>query len=355
MSPRVSIIILNWNGWKDTLECLTSLYHIDYDNYEVIVVDNHSHDESVEMIEKYVKGEVKKHSNPLDYLNSNKSGNSHLKKTFVNKPLKLFHFSGEDLPKEKIDMEDQPTSLFLIENNKNYGFAGGNNVGMEFALKSLEPDYVLLLNNDTVVDKNFLSSLIKIGEKQENIGILGPKIFPLTNSEVNRDAAIIGSEIMFFLCGLTRGVKDEGEIEDVDLVSGSCMLIKRTLLDKIGLLDSTYFFGWEDADFCIKAKKSGYRVVGVPTAIILHKVGASYGDNFADNPQVLSEGIRNQLIFLNRHASISQRITSTILLPMYYLFLILYGNRNLTQVKSRLSAIKKGVKLYYYYKNSLKS
>jgi len=152
-TPRVAIIILNWNGWKDTVECLKSLCAINYPMYDVIVVDNGSIDESVEKIKEYVS----------------KSGvfKGKFFETDFNHPEK--HVRRKILPFRQ--------NLIVIKNKKNYGFAEGNNIGIRYATKELNPDYFLLLNNDVIVNPKFLSELVKIGEKYSKVGILGPKIY----------------------------------------------------------------------------------------------------------------------------------------------------------------------------------
>ena len=168
MFPRVSIIILNWNGWKDTIECLESLYKITYPNYDVIVVDNGSKDDSVEKIKAYANGEIKVESKFFKY-------------NPKNKPIKVFEVSEEDarygrFKRTLYNKFDVNRRMILIRNKDNYGFTGGNNIAIQFALNVLNPDYVLLLNNDTVVDRNFLSELVKVAESDNRIGVLQPKI-----------------------------------------------------------------------------------------------------------------------------------------------------------------------------------
>ena len=157
-NPKVSIIILNWNGWKDTLECLESLYQINYPNYDVIVIDNGSEDESIKKIREYCKGKIETKSDFFEYSEDNK-------------PIKIFEFKEEELETKKtINNEFSSLSpnkrLILIKNHKNYGFAEGSNIGIRFALKSFNSDYILLLNNDTVVDKTFLTELVICGIKR---------------------------------------------------------------------------------------------------------------------------------------------------------------------------------------------
>ncbi|MEN6514775.1 glycosyltransferase, partial [Methanoculleus sp.] len=152
--PRVSIIILNWNGWKDTIECLESVYQITYQNYDVIVVDNGSENESIEKIKEYARGNLEVTSRFFDYSRENK-------------PLHYIEYSLDETKAEKgkeAEIADLPSwkKLILINNMKNYGFAEGNNIAIRYALKVLNPEYVLLLNNDTIVDRNFLDELVNV-------------------------------------------------------------------------------------------------------------------------------------------------------------------------------------------------
>lgn len=332
MNHNVTIIILNWNGFIDTIECLESLYKIDYPNYNVIIVDNNSQDKSIDKIKFYAK------KNNLLNLQFNYNGKLALEKnTFIQSN---YFISNK--------------SLILVINDKNYGFAEGNNIGIRFALRNLDSDYILLLNNDTIVDSKFLKELIKAAENNNNIAIVGPKIYPIVENNIDQNSAVIGMKLNLFRGGLTSSVRDKGKIEDVDLVSGACMLIKTNKLKNLGLLDNTYFFGWEDVDICTKAKNFGYRVIGVPKSKICHKIGSSYGSHFADNPNILIEGIKNQLIFLHKYASFMQKLSSIPSIFFFYLFIIFWKANNLNQIKNRILSIKSGLSSFYSYRNSNK-
>jgi len=122
MNPKVSIIILNWNGWKDTIECLESLYQITYPNYDVILVDNGSEDESIEKIKEYCEGKIMVESKFFKYDPSNK-------------PIKIIEYTREEAEggggkEKKITNLPSDKKMILIKNEKNYGFAEGNNVGL---------------------------------------------------------------------------------------------------------------------------------------------------------------------------------------------------------------------------------
>ena len=250
-NPKVAIVIVNWNGQKDTIECLESLYRIDYPDYEIIIVDNHSDDDSVKRIKEFYEG----------------------------------------------------GKFTIIENEENYGFAEGNNIGIQYALKNLNPKYILLLNNDTVVNVDFLKELINAGEKDAQIGILGPKIYYYDKPDVIWSA---GCKISWkFARGIQIGTGevDKGQYDDlkeVEYVSGSAFLIKTDVIDVIGLMDRKYFLYFEESDWTLRANHAGYKSLYVPTAKIWHKVSRSGGG--ISKPTGLYYITRNRWIFMKKWA-----------------------------------------------------
>ncbi len=264
MQKKVYIVVLNWNGKEDTIECLKSLEKIEYDNYKVVVVDNASTDDSV------------------------------------------------------FEIERQFPKVEIIRNKKNLGFAGGNNIGIEFALEN-GADYVLLINNDTISCGNFLKELVKVGESDNRIGILGPKIY--FYGEPKR---------IWFAGGKINWLKNEGthvgfgEIDrgqydsakEVDYLTGCCLLIKKEVIGGIGALSEDYFLYYEDTDFSLRAKKAGYRCVYVPKSVIYHKVSRS---TRAGSWEYIYYHTRNGLALAKRNGSLLNRV---VLYP-YCVFLLL--------------------------------
>ena len=266
--PRVSIIILNWNNWKDTVECLESLFRIDYPCYDVVVIDNCSPDDSVEKIKEFCAGKIAVNSKFFVYEPNDK-------------PIEVVEYTKEEAEKKNRFLSPSNRRLILIRNDKNYGFAGGNNVGIRFALRALHPDYILLLNNDTVVDRSFLTELVNLMKSDGSIGIAGPKIYYYDFNGRSDVISFTGEDIIPEK-GLGRGYGC-GEVDlgqwdkqmEVDRLEGSCMLIRREVFESIGLLDEEYFLYWEETDFCIRAKKAGFMNVYCPKAKIWHKIGGS--------------------------------------------------------------------------------
>lgn len=285
-NPRVAIIILNWNGWEDTVECLESVYQINYTDYRVLVVDNNSSDDSIKKIHDYTNGDLKIKSK---FLKSE------------NKPIGIMQYDGEETGKYVTNNNKQ---LILLKNKKNYGFAEGNNIGIEFAIKNLNPDYILLLNNDTVVDRDFLRELVKDGEDNGKIGLLGPKIYYYDNPNVIWST---GGKIDWNLArGLHIGINehDKGQYDEkrtLDYINGSALLIKKEVIDTIGLLDKKFFLYFEETDLALRASINGFESLYVPNAKVWHKVSRSGGG--IKNEIGLYYITRNRWLFMKKWAN----------------------------------------------------
>lgn len=259
--PKVAIIILNWNGWQDTIECLESVYQITYPNYEVIVVDNGSEDDSIEMIRKYCNGELTVESKFVSYINKNK-------------PIDIKEFTKNEIESKKtikIFFENSylHKELIIIKNEKNYGFAKGNNIGIEFALNN-GAEYIFMLNNDTIVASDFLEFLVGAMEQNDKIGIGGPTCYFYDTPNVVWQS---GLKINWWTGEIKNLVTNK--IQDVDCVSGCAMIVKNTVFKNISLIDVRFPFGNEDYEFCTRARQNDFKVINVPNSKIWHKVSKS--------------------------------------------------------------------------------
>jgi hypothetical protein len=295
----VSIIILNWNGWKDTIECLESVYQIKYPNYDVIVVDNGSDNESVEKIKEYLSGQIRVKSKLFDY-------------SVKNKPIQHIEYLYEGTDtiggnEKEISKFPCNKRLILIKNQKNYGFAEGNNIAIRYVLKSLHSDYLLLLNNDTVVDKEFLGGLVTVGEEDEKIGILGPSIYYYEPKDKIQST---GVKLLWNL-GSQKKLKYNKEKNEqfnqkieVDYVAGCALLVKVKVIEKIGYLNSEYFVYWEETDWCVRAKNAGYKILCIPEMKIWHKEGSTTLKK--SNGFYEYYNTRNMFWFMKQHANKKQ-------------------------------------------------
>jgi GT2 family glycosyltransferase len=258
--PKVSIIILNWNGIDDTLECIHSVYKNNYPSFDVVVVDNGSTDNSVECLER--------------------------------------------LKKE---------NYYLLKNNENLGYSGGMNTGIEFALASLNPGLVLLMNNDVLVDKNYLSEMVATAQEKTEYGIIGPKSYYFDYKGKKNVINFAGGGINTWLgvCWhIGNRQEDQGQYEKetvVDYITGSCLLVKTEVIKKIGLLNPAYFAYWEETEWCVSARKNGWLCVYSPKAKIWHKLGGSFGSETSPFSEYYVT--RNSFIFIKRNASILQQFT----------------------------------------------
>lgn len=328
--PRVTIIIVNFNGWKYTIECLESVYNINYPNFSVVLVDNNSNDESLSKIREYCKCELKVVSPYFDYNPKNKP-------IFI-KELDNNENITENINRQNLNKNDSD-SLILIKNKENYGFAEGNNIGIRFSLNNLDPEYILLLNNDTVVGKNFLDELVKTGENNKEIGILGPKIYFYDKPNIIWSA---GCKISW---KLSRGIQigtselDQGQFNTqrkVEYVSGSAFLIKTEVIQKIGLMDRKYFLYFEESDWTLRANQAGYGSLYVPTAQIWHKISQSGGG--MSKTTGLYYITRNRWIFMKKWAKKSD-----------YAFFVIYQIIGFFLLPIMLSIYYKNQKLFLTY------
>lgn len=341
MYPPVALVVLNWNGWENTIECLESLYKIDYPNYKIILVDNASKDDSIEKIKDYCEGKIVTESLYVEYSDKNKPIN--INEIDYNGDIELM--SDESV----INDSDEP-GLIFIKNDKNYGFAEGNNIAIEYAMKQLDPGYVLLLNNDTVVDEKFLDELIDAASRGENIGFVGPKIYYYTPDEISNIISFAGGYLNINSCQpQPRGVDelDHGQfdVEDnVDYLEGSCLLVKGELINDVGLLDPDYFTYWEETDWCLRGQRAGYDSVYAPRLIIYHKGRASdLGSNS------IYYMIKNRFLFTQKNQDIIPVFKSSLYYFGYYFWIILFSvavlHRDKDKCRSLLRGTYDGVKI----------
>lgn len=329
--PRVTIVILNWNGWEDTIECLESLFQINYSNYDVIIVDNASEDDSIHKIKKYVNLQ---------------------RSEFKYKPFKIFEYTEKEselfkIYKNNLTEISSTENLTLIKNNENYGYAKGNNIGINHAIKFMNPDYVLILNNDTVVDTNFLTPLINYAESMNRIGIIGPKICYYAFPDMIQVASI---KINFwrgnsYLVG--DGEIDHGQYDKIiktDSVSGSCFLIKREVIDKVGLFNPKYQCYWEETEYCMRANEIGYECVYYPHSKIWHKVSKSTNKVKGILTYYM---VRNMFWFMKKYADTLHKVVFILFffgLKFWYVNINFLYKRQNENIPFFLKGIKDGIK-----------
>lgn len=252
--PPVFVILVTWNGNAVTLDCLASLSKISHRNYRIVVVDNASSDGSVEAIrEKY-------------------------------------------------------RDVIVLEQKTNLRFAGGNNVGMRYALEH-GAELVCLLNNDTTVDEQFLTHLVRRIESDKSIGMVAPKIY--YHDHPNR-IWFAGGEISMWTGTMKHtGIRelDTGRYDtskEIDYATGCCMLTRREVVERVGMLDESFFIYTEDADWSMRVRRAGYSVVYEPQAKIWHKVSVASGGHLSLF-KMKNKFISNMRFFF-RYATLPQKL-----------------------------------------------
>ena len=227
-NENICIILVNYNGYDDAVECIKSIENSDYDNYKIILVDNGSKDKNKILNDNYI-------NNAAD----------------------------------------------VIISEENLGFSGGNNLGIKYAQEKYDPEYYLLLNNDTVITKDTISNLKKGFDFDSKAGIITGKIYYFSEPKTIWAA---GGKFNF-----NTGIADQpelGKIDDgvqyentceVSFATGCTMLISKQVINTVGYLEESYFLYAEDTDYCCRVLNAGFKIIYVGKALIYHKVSASTG------------------------------------------------------------------------------
>jgi GT2 family glycosyltransferase len=243
--PKIITVILNTNRRDDTLECIASLQAGHYTNHRILVLDNASTDGSVEAIRsRYPQVEI----------------------------------------------------LALAENR---GYAGNNNVGIQAALQQ-GADWVFVLNEDTLLDAACLPELIRVGESDEKIGILGPLVYHHNEPDVIQSAGGVFSPHLE-ATHTGQNEPDRGQFpgpRPVDWISGCAILVRRAVIEQVGALDERFFYYWEETEWCLRAARNGWKIFHAPQAKIWHK---GVQRDYRPGPAVTYYNTRNRFLMLAKH------------------------------------------------------
>lgn len=267
--PSVAAIVLNWNGLADTRECLNSVRAASYSNLRVIIVDNGSEKDEAGALEAEYRGFIE-----------------------------------------------------VVRLPENRGFSGGMNVGIVRAMET-PPDYILLLNNDIVVDPSFLARLVEQAKRLPKLGAACPKTYFYAEP---RKIYSTGGRVSIWrgvARQIGRGQSDRGQFEKVrrrDYADGMCMLIPSSAIERVGLLDEQYFAYWEETDWCWRAREAGLRCYYVPQSRIWHKAERSRSPNARFHYLYR----RNALLFVRKRGTPMQVATALAMHifvygPLYFL------------------------------------
>lgn len=220
--PSVYVVVLNWNGWSDTIHCLDALATVHYSNLHIVVVDNGSTNDSVEQIRR---------AHP---------------------------------------------QVVLLETGKNLGFAGGNNPGIQYALQH-EAEFVWLLNNDAEPEASALEPMVRKAQSDLQIGSVGSV---LLDPEGNGALAWGGGRVNCWI-GHIRHANSPRNDRWFDYITAASMLVPRRALEQVGLLDERYFLYWEDTEFGFRLRKNGWKLAVASESRVIHRENSSTGENRA--------------------------------------------------------------------------
>lgn len=291
MTPSVAILVLNWNGWGDTIECLESLYRLDYPNFQVVLCDNASSDDSVAHIMDWAAGKVPPTlTTPAEL--------RHLVDPPVRKPISTVRYSREEA---EAGPPPSDASLIIINNGSNAGFAGGTNIGLRYLYTQPQLDYVWILNNDIIVAPTSLSRLMDSAKTTPSLGGVGPTLFEYKEPAVVQAA---GGGTFNPWRGFPRAIGTAnlevaaGQPLALDYVAGGCMVAPLRTLAKIGTFDEGYFMYGEDVDLSQRIMAAGLTLAYVPMSHVWHKGGAAVG---YQSPRHDYYAVRNNLFLIKKY------------------------------------------------------
>lgn len=273
MAEKVYILVVNWNGWRDTLDCLESVFRIDYPDYQVVVCDNGSSDGSVAHITDWANGSV-----PCPVSHSDRAcppiASPHPKPIPYAVYDRLAAEAGGD---ERA--ADVP--LVIIQTGSNLGFAGGNNVGLRYATARGDFGYVWLLNNDTVVSPDALSYLVARMAANSSAGQCGSTLVHYARPGIVQARGGVAYNRWFAsVTPLGAGISvsepaDQASVERrMSYVAGASILVRRSFLRHVGLLSEAYFLYFEELDWATRGA-GRFRLAYAPESIVYHKGGQS--------------------------------------------------------------------------------
>ncbi len=291
---EISIVILQYNNSRDTIKCLESVKELNWQNFKAVVVDNASE---------------------IQHLNN----------------IRLFVESQEKLGEKRFK---------LITNKSNLGYAGGNDIGIKYALES-GADYILILNPDTTVEKNLLAKLTEAVKKNPKAGIIGTAID-------EGDGIVYCGEIKWLKPELTHSIlkplprrqaSKTRNLKPNFYILGAAMLVNKKVFEKIGMFDERYFLYFEDTDLCVRARRARFKLIVAPNAMVHHnplsstsKLGAAL---------LLRYHYRNAHLFNKKNAPFGIKI----LLPFWSIWIIIkqaakiFVRKNITVSRAILSGV----------------
>ena len=282
---------MNYKNLTDTVACLASLRNITYSNYRIVVVDNDSQDGSYESLKEHEK------------------------------------------------------DCHIIQSGENRGYAAGNNIGIRYALEQ-GADYVCILNNDVEAEPDFLTKLVRYMESAPEVGMTGPVVYEFAERDRIQSAGFsicVGrGSTEPLLQGKTRtAISREKTAECCDGLSGTCLLVKREVLEKAGLIPETYFLFFEEMEWCLTIRKNGYKLATVLTAAVYHKGSATLKKTGTLSRYYMA---RNQVLFVRRNGTALDLCTFLLTDGLGYAFRCIFSSRRELR-KMEFAAFREGLRM----------
>jgi len=311
--PHVSIIILNWNKWADTIECLESVLKSDYPNFNIILVDNGSDNNSVSKIQTWAKIGLE------DVINTNFPD---LVFPLEKKPIDLIAVDIHNRKLKITPLKDKKPKVLFLVNDENYGFAIANNIAIDLALKIYQSQYVFLLNNDTVIEPHTINEIISIMQSDFSIGASQATIY--SYYQPNKIANAGG---MIWPWGQTKYYKklSNSNVREVAFLNGCALCIRCEIIDKYGALSEDFFYGEEDFEFSMRLKKLNIKKACINNTKVYHKIGISSDEylNQKASKKVLLFAV-NRIVNMKKYLSpVKWRLWLGPALSYFFLLLIL--------------------------------
>ncbi|GAB0149775.1 glycosyltransferase family 2 protein [Marichromatium sp. PS1] len=301
MSAKVYIVLVNWNGWADSIECLESVFRQHYDDYRVVLCDNASADGSLERLADWA-------SDRAPFCPPADSPLRRLSDPPLPKPIDFARLDRASA--ERAELATDPP-LLLVDTGDNLGFAGGNNVGLRYVRARGDADYVWLLNNDTVVEPDCLANMVRRLEREPRPATCGSRVLfyddpgvvqALGGSRFNRWTAIASQSLGRFLPDETP-VDPAAYERRLDYIVGCSWLLPGCYLDEVGLMDERYFLYYEEIDWVLEAR-GRYALCYADDARLYHKEGRSVGTPTGERTSTLRSDFyifRNKLRITRKH------------------------------------------------------
>ena len=289
VEKAVYIIVLNYKNLADTVACLASLHNIKYKNYHIVVVDNDSQDGSCEYLKEHEK------------------------------------------------------DCCILQSGENRGYAAGNNIGIRYALEQ-GADYVCILNNDVEAEPDFLTKLVRYLESAPDVGMTGPVVYEFAERDRIQSAGFSitvgrgGTKPL--LQGKTRtAIRADKKVEFCDGLGGACLLVKREVLEKAGLIPENYFLFFEEMEWCLTIRKKGYKLATVLTAEVYHKGSATLKKTGTLSRYYMA---RNQALFVRRNGTSLDLCTFLLTEGLGYAYRCIFSSRRELR-KMEFAAFREGL------------